>query len=135
MSPHDGSELTIHSIIKFGECQEVLHEQRQFLKGRNFAVDAFIPFWKPSWLYTAIPAGLFTESDNYDTPADLAVRLCTFRTNNTYSNAWTDQLRLVYGKLHPYNMKVVRPETENTPRRLVAEFFAVLQSQQEHIQE
>jgi hypothetical protein len=132
---HDGSELTIHAIVNFGDCQEVVSDKRQFLKGRNFVIDAFIPFWKPSWLYTAIPANLFTESADYDTPADLAVRLCTYRTNNTYSNAWTDQIRLVFGKLHPYNMKVVRPESENAPRRLVAEFFAVLQSQQEHIQE
>jgi hypothetical protein len=61
-------DSTYDSIVNFGDCQEVLHEQRQFLEGRIFIVDAFIPFWKPSWLYTAIPANLFTESDNYDTP-------------------------------------------------------------------
>jgi hypothetical protein len=45
---HDGSELIIHSVINFGDCQEVLREHRQFLKGRNFITDAFIPYWNPS---------------------------------------------------------------------------------------
>jgi hypothetical protein len=136
--PSEGSELVLHTLVRLGEDEEVIaNGQRQFMKARNYSIDCYIQFWKPESFFDAIPYSLLADSpDDPDSTVNLAVKLCLFRQNNTRTNSWSGKTCLVQGKLYPYHLKVIRPESgDGANDNMVAEAFPILQAQQEHIQQ
>jgi hypothetical protein len=135
--PHDGSELVIQSIVKLGDDEEIIQDYlRQFLKSRNYTIDCYIPFWNPPWLNEFLPLDFLAHHTEDEDETNMAIKLCLFRSNAGYNNSWQQQTRLVYAKLYPYHLTIVRPQdSKDAKKNMVAESFPILQAQQEFIQE
>lgn len=132
-------ELSLFAIVTFGEDMEIIQEEeRRFLKGKNFSVDCYFSFWKPSWLFNALPPPLFTQpQDTYwDDSTNMAAKLYLFRSQNLYDNDWTGQIRLIYGNYFPYDLNIIRPaDVSDVKNSLQEEAFPIIQAQQSHLQE